>query len=114
MIGGPSPPSENTMWSHRKNPSNPAASAATPSSISPAGSWPKLGTATPRSSRSVTGSFTARARGWRSYLRKILKPSLRMRAPKAVAAPPMIPLVIVSLCSVPNFRAVAMTGSAAA
>jgi hypothetical protein len=55
MIGGPSPLSENTMWSHTKNPSNPASSAATPSSISPAGSSPKLGTATPRSRRSVTG-----------------------------------------------------------
>jgi len=37
-----------------------------------------------------------------------------MRAPKAVAAPPTMPLVMVSLCSLPNFLADAMTGSAAA
>jgi len=49
----------------------------------------------------------------RYRLKTALMLSPTMRAPTAVAAPPMTPLVIVSLCSVPNFLAVAMTGSAA-
>ena len=48
------------------------------------------------------------------YLLIILKPSLIMRAPKVAAAPLTTPLVMVSLCSVPNFLAEATIGSAAA
>src|SRR5215471_6722522 len=48
------------------------------------------------------------------YLLIILKPSLTMRAPRVAAAPLSTPLVMVSLCSVPNFLAEATIGSAAA
>ena len=41
-------------------------------------------------------------------------PSPTMRAPTAVAAPPITPLVMVSWWSVPNFLAVAMTAPALA
>lgn len=47
-IGGLSPSFANARWSHRKNPSKPACSAATPSSTSSAGSSAKQGAATPR------------------------------------------------------------------
>ncbi|MGE5131774.1 MAG: MerR family transcriptional regulator [Gemmatimonadota bacterium] len=48
------------------------------------------------------------------YLFRCLRLSFTMRAPRVAAAPPSIPLVMVSLCSVPNFLAVAIIGSAAA
>src|SRR6516162_8123549 len=48
------------------------------------------------------------------YLQICLRLSFTMRAPMVAAAPPSIPFVMVSLCSVPNFLADATIGSAAA
>jgi hypothetical protein len=48
------------------------------------------------------------------YRLRCLRPSFTMRAPRVAAAPLSSPLVMVSLCSVPNFLAEATIGSAAA
>lgn len=48
------------------------------------------------------------------YLLRCLRLSFTMRAPTVAAAPPSSPFVIVSLCSVPNFLADVIIGSAAA
>jgi putative transposase len=52
-----------------------------------------------------------RSGGQRRKMTLMLSPT--MRAPTAVAAPPITPLVMVSWWSVPNFLALTMTGSAA-
>jgi len=48
------------------------------------------------------------------YFLRCLRLSFTIRAPRVAAAPPSSPFVIVSLCSVPNFLAVSIIGSAAA
>lgn len=81
----------------------------------PCTTWPSPSSTGPAGPRGGAGAHARPPDPGARYRRKtVLMVSLMMRAPTAVAAPPITPLVIVSLWSVPNFRACATTGSAAA